>query len=339
MPEQLYLLDVGHGSAAVLRGDDDTVVVDAGGKRAGLRQFLLKEGITHVDALLLSHADADHIGGAVGLLADPDIHVAEIRLNSDAKKDSSIWQDLRTAIQEAADAGALVVEIGLHTTMSKSYAAGGARIEVLAPLAADALGGPGQAPIEGGAVLNANSHSAVLRVVTDEGPVALLPGDVDVNGLDRLLARVGPDSLQAPVAVFPHHGGWPGRRISIPALETFTRVFCQAVQADHVVFSTGRGLHGTPIPDIVDEVRRQLGDVHIACTQLSEHCSRFPTGPSEQVLPLFAQGQPGGACCAGTMRIEVGDAQTFEPLGEHLEFVHSKVQTPLCMRALPMPPE
>ena len=98
----LTILDVGHGNAAVLRDRDGVVVIDAGGRQY-LRRFLKNNGIKTVDALLISHADADHSGGAISVLRDPELHVKRMYLNPDpTKKNNHTHKQLRLA---AVDAG------------------------------------------------------------------------------------------------------------------------------------------------------------------------------------------------------------------------------------------
>jgi competence protein ComEC len=72
----ITLLDVGQGLAAVVRTRDGTLVFDTGpGYESGFNTgslvvapFLAAQGVGHMDLLVLSHADRDHTGGAVGLL-------------------------------------------------------------------------------------------------------------------------------------------------------------------------------------------------------------------------------------------------------------------------------
>ena len=64
----LVVVDVGHGNAAVLRDTGGVVVFDTG-KGPALVEFLKHNSITEVEALVLSHADDDHIGYAAQFAA------------------------------------------------------------------------------------------------------------------------------------------------------------------------------------------------------------------------------------------------------------------------------
>lgn len=77
----ITFLDVGQGDACVIHLDDGrTIVIDAGdqdsqfdyGERV-VAPYLWKQGITSIDALILSHPHDDHIGGAGFLLNHFDV--------------------------------------------------------------------------------------------------------------------------------------------------------------------------------------------------------------------------------------------------------------------------
>lgn len=72
---EIWLLDVGQGQAIVVRTAGHVLLYDAGPAMGGMDAgesvvvpFLRGERISHVDRLILSHADADHAGGAAAIL-------------------------------------------------------------------------------------------------------------------------------------------------------------------------------------------------------------------------------------------------------------------------------
>lgn len=75
-PFNLWMLDVGQGDAFVIKTPSDHVyILDAGLGGWGMDSaervilpFLEHQGVHHIDGLILSHAHADHIGGANTLL-------------------------------------------------------------------------------------------------------------------------------------------------------------------------------------------------------------------------------------------------------------------------------
>ncbi|MFH2201677.1 MAG: MBL fold metallo-hydrolase, partial [Elusimicrobiota bacterium] len=50
---------MGHGNCAVIVDSGGVVVIDAG-PGSGLLEFLTREGITHINTVIISHADTDH---------------------------------------------------------------------------------------------------------------------------------------------------------------------------------------------------------------------------------------------------------------------------------------
>ena len=87
-------LDVGHGNAtAVIAGDEEIALIDVGG-HSTLREFLDEQRITRIRTVYLSHADQDHVGALIGLLAATEISIDSVYLNSDASKTSKVWDDL-----------------------------------------------------------------------------------------------------------------------------------------------------------------------------------------------------------------------------------------------------
>ncbi|MBI5707125.1 MAG: MBL fold metallo-hydrolase [Armatimonadetes bacterium] len=73
-PTELWFLDVGQGDCAVFRHAGVTVLIDAGPAAPdrdtaaqGIIRDLRRMGVTAVDLVLLSHPDADHVGGLRGI--------------------------------------------------------------------------------------------------------------------------------------------------------------------------------------------------------------------------------------------------------------------------------
>ncbi|MEV4423734.1 ComEC/Rec2 family competence protein, partial [Patulibacter sp. NPDC049589] len=60
----VVVLDVGQGSATLLRQGGAAILVDAGPADGRVVDRLAEQGVTRLDAMVLSHAAADHTGGA-----------------------------------------------------------------------------------------------------------------------------------------------------------------------------------------------------------------------------------------------------------------------------------
>jgi competence protein ComEC len=175
-------LDVGQGLATVVRTAGHVLLYDAGpayGPEADAGQrvvvpYLRSTGITALDAIVITHDDTDHSGGAASVArAIP----AGLLLSS--LSDSNPVRDL--------------VPYRLPCYAGQHWTWDGVRFAVLYPPTARQTD-PRAKP---------NSRSCVLRVQTDYGAV-LLTSDIEARDEAALLASGQP--LAARVALVPHHG-------------------------------------------------------------------------------------------------------------------------------------
>lgn len=320
----LCFLDVGHGNSTVLiAGDAHVVIIDVG-RQSALSEFLSEQQITHVNSIYLSHADADHIGALVGMLATHQISIDRVFLNSDGSKHTQVWDDLVYELNAAHQAGSLQFEVGLVSGMAEELP-GGVCLDVLGPSRYLAAKGPGS-PHRSAPKIRTNSISVVISIAVAGTRLALLPGDLDGVGLRDLMDNC--EDLRAPILIYPHHGGLPGGMNPIE----FANTLLTAVHPELVVFSIGRGHHATPNPDTVRVLRETLPNARIVCTQLSEHCSRrLPSQSPTHLSQSFALGRAGGACCGGTVVVPLDDIAAILPQPNlHAEFIHAQVATALC---------
>jgi competence protein ComEC len=177
------VLDVGQGLSAVVETATRTLLYDAGPRygddaNAGLRialPYLRGRGLTRLDAVVVSHEDDDHVGGAFDVQA-------ELRP----------WWLLSSLPPEypvvAQAARALRCSAGQHWNWD------GVRFDVLGP--------PREAYAD--ARLRENGLSCVVRVSAN-GRSVLLPGDIEAPQEQSLVARYG-DGLRSEVLIAPHHG-------------------------------------------------------------------------------------------------------------------------------------
>lgn len=323
-PRTLAILDVGHGNCAVLRDTRGVVVFDAG-PGSGLLEYLTEEKITRIEAVLLSHADTDHIGGLAQLLAAKTVSIGRVFLNTDSAKGSAIWDDLLFELNAADNAKELEFEVALVRDDSGGFDQGDVHIEVLAPSKYLAGRGAGSTDRQS-RTLTSNSLSAVIYLSQKGAPLALLPGDIDELGLDDLIANgVG---RKAPVLVFPHHGGKSG----VSDQNTFIKKLCNLVGPSTVIFSVARGRSKHPMPAVIVALRKHVSTARIVCTQLSEHCAnKIPGANPTHLANVFAQGREGRRCCGGTFLLHLDDAAKSLPdLTLHAKFIKTDAPTALC---------
>lgn len=229
-PVSLTLLDVGQGDAILLRSGGRALLVDGGGWRHGdfggrvLLPALLGEGVHRLDAVALTHPDADHCHGLAQVASY--LPVGEVWL-------APHWEGDDCAGELAATPGARIVRL----------AAGGARrfgewrIEALHP---EWPGGRDAAM----AAEDPNRFSLVLRAEA-HGRCALLTGDLDRAG-ERKVVRRFPD-LRCDLLKAGHHGS---KTSTGPAL-------LAALEPRAALVSAGRGNpYGHPAGEVTDRLER-----------------------------------------------------------------------------------
>lgn len=184
-PAQTLLVacDVGQGDALVLPlGSGAGVLVDAGAEVGPVDRCLDRLGIDTLPLVLLSHLDADHVGGLAGALTGR--RVGTVATGALAPTDERTGR--LDALLRRLGGARTVLAAGERVGM------GEVAIEVLAP-----------APERATAAVEPNDLSLVLRV-TVRGVRVLLTGDLGAEEEARLV-RDGID-LRADVLKVPHHG-------------------------------------------------------------------------------------------------------------------------------------
>lgn len=322
---ELIILDVGHGNCALIRDVNDVIIIDCppGGTLAETLEHLSIKEILHI---LISHSDADHIGGIIDLLSNEDIKIHNVHINPDAIKKSEIWLDVRFALQDARQRGTKVSS-ELTTTKTGSLNIGSVSIEVLAPTPELILGGAGGTDLQK-RKLTSNSISAVIGIVQNSHRVAILAGDIDHVGFDNLIQDQ--KSFSADILIFPHHGGRTGGGDS----KTFAQQVCSLIQPKLIIFSIDRNrFSSNPRAEIIEGLRSSIPNAHILCTQLSQQCAAsVPSSKPTHLNILPAKGLISNSCCGGTITIKIdGSNTTYAEMALHKKFV-DQVTSPICRK-------
>jgi competence protein ComEC len=129
--------------------------------------------------------------------------------------------------------------------------------------------------------------------------------------------------------VFPHHGG----DCSGANIVDFTNELCDLCKPETVIFSIGRNKHGNPRTDVISAVRKKIGNIKIACTQLSKNCAdKISTTSPVHLNSFFSKGRANNECCGGTFIIELGDKIAYSPdFKSHLAFITAVASNPICI--------
>ncbi|MBI2116528.1 MAG: DNA internalization-related competence protein ComEC/Rec2 [candidate division NC10 bacterium] len=240
---RMTLLDVGQGEAIFLElPGQRRMLVDVGGLPGGrfdigarvVTPFLLHEWVGHLDVLVLTHPQADHIGGAPAILRG--FSVGEV-WSGDAPGPSATFLWVQEYLRERR------IPHRILSAGSPPVRWGDATIETLHPRSGTRRIAQGSA----GAASSSrpNNASLVLRIGMG-GQAALLTGDIEREGEAALLREGG--AIRAQVLKVPHHGS----RTSSAA------AFLAAVRPEVALVSVGyRNRFNHPHPEVVERYRAQ----------------------------------------------------------------------------------
>jgi len=213
----LAVLDVGQGLSVVASIDDRAVVYDTGPKysdsfNAGsgiIAPYLRRQGVSTINTLILSHGDADHVGGTSGLLE----HFTPTRIFAGQPR------ELAASGVEPCLSGQKIA--------GQNWLQAGVDFEILYPWQADSAVVARRSENR----LADNDTSCVV-LIRYRGKTILLPGDISANVEAELLAR---DVLpkQIDVLIAPHHG----------SRTSSSQAFVDHLSPAHVVYSAGFNHH------------------------------------------------------------------------------------------------
>ena len=230
---RVVALDVGQGDSTLIRFPDGTTwLIDAGGALSGrfdvgariVAPALRAHGLRRLDALLLTHADVDHVGGAAGLIP----LVPPVR----------VWEGVPVAGLPLLDvvrraAAAAGAEWGA-VAAGRQARVGGVDVRVLHPPAPD---WERRRPRNDDSIVLEASFGAVS---------VILPGDIGPAIEAALGGVLAPASLRVLKAA--HHG----------SRASSTAPFLDAVAPAILVASAGRAnRHGHPDPAVLARARER----------------------------------------------------------------------------------
>ncbi len=258
----LTVLDVGQGQAVHVQTATHDLIFDTGpsftaaadsGNRI-LVPYLRATGVQQLAALMVSHADNDHAGGAASLMAAvpvaafmsslPDAHPLQQKSAPGRPKPTlaPLWGAASRGYERGGATESTLVgwRSERRCLDGDTWEWDGVRFRVLHPTPADYAG-----------KRTTNAMSCVLRIDSIHGSV-LIPGDVEGAAEAELLARHGA-SLRADILVAPHHGG----------KRTSSTSFVSAVGPREVIFPVGyRNRFGHPRSEVVDRYAGTGARIH-----------------------------------------------------------------------------
>lgn len=219
-PLEVHYIDVGQGSATLLKSGRHAMLIDTGDSDQGtkIQLYLTKQGVENLDYLVLTHPDADHIGGAPVIITK--FGIGQLFL-SNYEKDNKTTQKVRDAMQYK----------GLTASdcqVGDTFALGNASFTILAPVKE-----------------YADSNNASIALMVQNGNNRFLfTGDCEAEAEADLIAS-GAD-LSADVYLAGHHGSDTAS----------SQAFMDAVSPTYAVISCGEGnSYGHPHAEVLNRFR------------------------------------------------------------------------------------
>ncbi|QUI23885.1 DNA internalization-related competence protein ComEC/Rec2 [Vallitalea pronyensis] len=240
-PLQMTHLAIGQGdSTVIITPSKHAFVVDGGGNRKKdplapdtgyytVRPFLKYHGISHIESIVMTHSDQDHVGGLIELMDYFTVKRLIVPYGYKDKKDEDMLLNklLAKASQkhvpisymqtgDVLDVGEVSMEAIYPTKNTQRYK-------------------------------NNNAYSLVLAI-DYRGFRSLLTGDIEEEA-EELLHQKLADSLQSDIIKVPHHG----------SRTSSSEKFVHHVNPAIAIISAGRdNVYGHPHQDIIDRYK-ELG--------------------------------------------------------------------------------
>ena len=205
----LYItfFDVGQGDAILLQTSDGAILVDAGPEKSEEDLILSMHalGVATLSLFVMTHPDADHIGGADGVINE--FSIDEVWC-SGSPSTTGATRRMEAALEEK-DLAAKPVTTG------ERYALGALQLLVLSPVEPTS---------------NTNASSVVL-LVTYGATKLLLMGDADAKTEGKILKNFSAWELDCDLLKAGHHGSRTSSSLE----------FLEVVTPEYAIISCGVG--------------------------------------------------------------------------------------------------
>lgn len=223
---KVHFMDVGQGDSTLITCGGHSMLIDAGddSKGTAIQNYLKKQKVDQLDYLVLTHPDADHIGGAPVVITKFDIKKVFV---SNFEKDNKTYQKLIQALDDK-NLKYATPKVGFQ------FSLGTAKITILAPN--DEYDNPNDASI---ALIIQNGSNKFLFTgdASEDAENDILDNDIDIS---------------ADVYKVGHHG----------SKYSTSEDFFRAVSPTYAVISCGEeNSYGHPHAETLNTLRMNGVDV------------------------------------------------------------------------------
>ncbi len=315
---ECHFLDVGQGTGnVILLGARRGIVIDCG-VSGRVPLLLLRRYVDRIVALIVSHNDKDHHGGASDIIAAYPNAIDRVYFLQDRPVEQiSLYGVVKRAMEEKSlSANPMRLERDDEPRVLFSEPANDLSLELLFPAFKDNL----DAQIAN----RPNETSAVVVLCCGKRKI-VFPGDSSIGDWRRVRSRLG-GPISADVLSVPHHGGnVAGRRqnnestvkYSARVQQDLKWLYSEGVRCKFAVISVGTiNGYGHPKANTISALRSS--GAHVLCTQITRQChddleqlrpgvrrAEYPS-QSRGSRDLTIGGKSRNVACAGTVISEIG---------------------------------
>lgn len=228
---EIHFIDVGQGDSALIIGPFGNYMIDGGGSRLGdmdigssiTLPYLLKNGVSKLEAVFISHGHEDHYRGFLPVID---------QLSIGAVYTNGVFNQELYEKAKQRDVPIFELHKGIQAELGK-----GAMLKVLWP------------ENNGYEYKNENDNSMVL-MLEYLGKRILFTGDIE-EAAEREVSSVY--DIDVDVLKVPHHG----------SSTSSSYQFLENVKPEYSIISVGRrNLYGHPNPEVINKIQEIGSEVH-----------------------------------------------------------------------------
>ena len=262
---ECWFLDVGQGTSnVILLGGGRAVVIDCGPRGSQQTIALLRQYIDTIEALIISHNDADHDYNVPRILSQyrkaiNRIFFLQDREAQEMRRTFAVMRhakegDYPTPQRLEADGGApRILYSAEDVTLAVMYP------DLIANLDAQSSGRTGP-----------NRTSAILRLACG-GRRIIFSGDATIEAWEYLSSRMSNEKpLRCDIITVPHHGGNITTDSSKERSEQ-QKLYSEIINPEYGVVSVGTyNQYGHPTEVSISSLKE--AGVKVLCTQMTDKC-------------------------------------------------------------------
>lgn len=217
-------IDVDQGDCTLIQTEEYNVLMDTGNNNQGetVVSYLQQQGVEHLDYLIFTHPDADHIGGGDNVLEAVEVDTV---LMPELEHDTQTYQEVIDDIE------AFEIEV-IHPQVGNAFTIGDAQFTILCP------------EEELVSKNDINGSSLGIKLVHGKNSFVMC-GDAEEESEEAMVRRFG-DNLEADVLKCGHHG----------SSTATTDEFLRAVDPTWAVISCGvDNSYGHPHSEVISKLK------------------------------------------------------------------------------------